>query len=543
VLALQRVAGNRAVAGLLARKPAVAAAPIWTGTVFLPGEENLGRMFALEGASIVERRGKNKRTVGTIAADGRYTLVDEEGNAIAGTGGSVGELVGQVNKHGDAAAGRVSATTGTGEFSLADESGEHTFKIKDGGVYLVSGKRQELVGEVDAGGRYQLKLGEHVRSGSLTDLGPGKVKGSFKLTHGKQVVGQLQIGQDPVPEGLLLLPEGKHLVKDGALYRSGSKTAVGQVRIARSGPKLEHLSLRATYSDDAGKLHDYDLTAAVPGAGSALRLGKGRSWIVSTGARWVEMSAAHTRKGLEMFGGGRVKPKLQALRAAGKLALTDDEIDLMQATAEVESSGYLQCINTWDSDEVSLGFIQYTLAGSLQELIEMAPDAFARYGIRLGGQTTLKRPGLGDVTVKGIQGVSDPQELRSLEWATKFFLAGLDDEIIVAEATKARADIAATQAKLLGSSSAAPQLNSARVVAILLELNNNRPAYVSPVVKRTAARIKDKPQLTVAEVVDVLQEEMEAEYVKYREKHGNGATDEEARQKARNIVTKTAAAF
>ena len=90
----------------------------------------------------------------------------------------------------------------------------------------------------------------------------------------------------------------------------------------------------------------------------------------------------------------------------------------------------------------------------------------------------------------GIEGVSDAKELRGLEWA------------------------------------------------IIFELNNNRPAYVSATVRKTAAEHEKHPAWTEDDFVAALQSVMEQEYVDNNTKGLNGATDEEARQKARNIVTK-----
>jgi len=81
-------------------------------------------------------------------------------------------------------------------------------------------------------------------------------------------------------------------------------------------------------------------------------------------------------------------------------------------------------------------------------------------------------------------------------------------------------------------------LGKAGVKAIIFELNNNRPAYVSATVRKTAAEHKKHPAWTEDDFVAGLQAVMEQEYVDNNTKGINGADDEEARQKARNIVTK-----
>ena len=345
-----------------------------------------------------------------------------------------------------------------------------------------------------------------------------------------------------MPEGILVLPEGKFTVKDGQMTPSGGKRVQGSVTVIRRGAGLEQLTLTARYYEEshiAGYQgwveHETDLAKHVPAAGSVLRVGKGRSWLVSDGSKWIDMSGRQVKKGYELAGGGRVDDTLRALNAAKKISVTADEIDLMQRLSEVESSGYANVINTWDSDVVSLGFMQYTLAGSLQELIAAAPDAFARYGIKLS-KTKLKIKS--GVEATGIEGVSDAKELRGLEWATRFFRAGLDPDVIAAQVKMAQAEFAKLTKDKLGSVSGDAMFQTGRVKAIIFELNNNRPAYVSATVRKTAAEHKKHPAWTEDDFVAGLQSVMEQEYVDNNGSGLNGANDEEARQKARNIVTK-----
>ena len=108
---LQRQIGNRAFAALVARDPA----PSFSGNVFLPGDENVGHSFTVEGTNIVEGAGKARRIVATVDAEGRYTRLDDKGAAIAGGGGSVRDLVGSVSQKGGKTPG-TTATTGSGSF-------------------------------------------------------------------------------------------------------------------------------------------------------------------------------------------------------------------------------------------------------------------------------------------------------------------------------------------------------------------------------------------------------------------------------------------
>jgi hypothetical protein len=526
--ALQRKIGNRAFSALVARAPA----PSFSGNVFLPGDENVGHRFTLEGTDIVEGAGKARRIVATVDAEGRYT--------VPGGGGNVRDLVGSISQKGGAA----TATTGSGSFALWDTDGnKHDFRVKNGGVYATVGKKQELVGDVDVTGRYRVKLGGQVVTGSLTDHGVAAHDIALERTDAKKRTDQLQIGHEPVPEGILVLPEGKFTVKDGQLTPSGGKHAQGSVAIVRRGAGLEQLGLPARYYEEihaAGHQgwieHETDLAKSVPAAGSVLHLGKGSKWLVSDGGKWIDMSGHHVKKGFELAGGGHVDDTLRALNAAKKITVTNDEIELMQRLSEVESSGYANVINTWDSDVVSLGFMQYTLAGALQELIGMAPEAFARYGIKL---STTKLKIKAGVEATGIEGVTDAKELRGLEWATRFFRAGLDPDVIAAQVKLAQGEFAKLSKDMLGSVSGDAMFQGARVKAIIFELHNNRPAYVSATVRKTAAEHKKHPAWTEDDFVAHLQSVMEDEYVDNNAKGINGGSDEEARQKARNIVTKS----
>jgi hypothetical protein len=142
------------------------------------------------------------------------------------------------------------------------------------------------------------------------------------------------------------------------------------------------------------------------------------------------------KRGLARYGGGRLDQTLRDLRHRGILQVTDEEIDLFQRIANVETSGLIQGLNTWDSAVVSIGFMQWTLLyGELQEWISRAPAAFRRYGIELEPSRTYTwKSG----RQKAIVGAATADELRWDGWAQRFYLAGLDPDIIAAEVQLAR---------------------------------------------------------------------------------------------------------
>lgn len=150
---------------------------------------------------------------------------------------------------------------------------------------------------------------------------------------------------------------------------------------------------------------------------------------------------APTAKGLKPSGkklGGakgysqqRLDTTLLDLRAAGKLTVTDEQIDLFQRISNVETGGAITALNTWDSAVVSIGFMQWTLHyGKLQEWIQAAAPAFGRYGIAVDPSATYR---FGRHSVPAIQGARTKGELRCSPWAERFWKAGFDPEIIAVE--------------------------------------------------------------------------------------------------------------
>ena len=124
---------------------------------------------------------------------------------------------------------------------------EHDFTVKDGGVYTKVGKKDELVGDVDVTGRYRVKLGGQVSPARSPTTASRPTTSRSSAADAKKATDQLQIGHDPVPEGILVLPEGKFTVKDGQMSPSGGKHAQGSVTVIRRGAGLDQLTLSARY--------------------------------------------------------------------------------------------------------------------------------------------------------------------------------------------------------------------------------------------------------------------------------------------------------
>jgi len=161
------------------------------------------------------------------------------------------------------------------------------------------------------------------------------------------------------------------------------------------------------------------------------------------GARQPSQQPSRQPPGFRLAGGGRGLAKyaekqrldsvLRGLRQRGLVTVTDDKIDTFQRIANVETGGWIQGINTWDSAVVSSGFLQLTLLhGKLQEWIRRAPSAFQRFGIAVDDHRTYQFPKQ-DKPQPAIVGAPTADELRWDGWAERFYLSGLDDEVIAAE--------------------------------------------------------------------------------------------------------------
>jgi hypothetical protein len=233
------------------------------------------------------------------------------------------------------------------------------------------------------------------------------------------------------------------LVRD--LIERAGQTSPGELTDAAFAVLHPELGGRAIARGEAALIADYqrirrDLVdpALAPGRAAAASAPPVAGGLVPLGGPKVPPGyrVHRSERGLARYSAERLDAKLRALRAAGRLAVTDDEIDTFQRIANVETGGTTQALNTWDSGVVSIGFFQLTLQhGKLQRLIASAPGAFARYGIELDPprRYPFKQPQL------AIKGAATTAELRWNGWADRFYRAGLDDEILVAQVIDGRA--------------------------------------------------------------------------------------------------------
>jgi len=245
-------------------------------------------------------------------------------------------------------------------------------------------------------------------------------------------------------------------------------------------------------------------------------------------------------RGLQRAGGGRIDERLASLARAGRLSVSFDDLDMFQRIANVESGGLVQALNTWDSAVVSIGFLQLTLRyGELQKWIRRASRAFDRYGIAVEATRQYR---FSDGTVPAILGAARAADLRFGAWADRFYRAGLDDDIIVAEVAlglernRAHLDRLRTALKPLPGGfelfmvhySASPYVR-----AVFQEAYNNRPAYARRGASTAVAESLRLRSVTTAEFTTLLLAGIRAAYAVKEEAAKADRIFRETRQGAR----------
>jgi hypothetical protein len=258
----------------------------------------------------------------------------------------------------------------------------------------------------------------------------------------------------------------------------------------------------------------------------------------------------HPRGGYARYGGSRVDQILKQLRDQRMLSITDAEIDTLQRIANVETGGLVQAINSYDSAFMSMGFMQLTIKyndrynpnGKLQRLIQRAPDAFRKYGIELA--TTRykiyagknKETGKPDYYVPlAVQGAPKPDDLRSLEWAERFYAAGLDPAVIIAQAKLALEILKEDKQRIVKTVGGGflPFYDRSPVLrALIHETFNNRPVYLYRALKQAITKATQQGQISPEQFLNLLHTEIRAIY-QQREK-------DTGLKKANNLINKTA---
>ena len=217
--------------------------------------------------------------------------------------------------------------------------------------------------------------------------------------------------------------------------------------------------------------------------------------------------------GYSRYGGGRVYDVLKGLRDSGRLSMSDEDIEMLQRISNVETGGVIQALNSWDSVFMSIGFMQWPIAfDKLQRLIRRAPAAFLKYGIELDLNRRYRiRKKYGDLTPIAIKGAQEPRDLRSLDWAKRFYAAGLDPDIIVEEAKLALEVIQESKSKIqkkVGDGFLPYYNQSVALRALIQETYNHRPAWLYQILKNAMAKVRSMGGADVGTFMDIFRNEL-----------------------------------
>ena len=210
--------------------------------------------------------------------------------------------------------------------------------------------------------------------------------------------------------------------------------------------------------------------------------------------KWQKVSRGYG--GLEANGGGLVKAELTKLRDQNKIQITDDEISILQNIAKVETGGSIQGINTWDSGVLSFGFMQWTLKyGELQDLIKRISNEFKPFGIEIEGTYVFKTNSVPPKShsVPAFKGVTNYNILRGQDWAEKFYKAGLQEPIILAESKKALEQLHAYENRNgLLSTAWNNHFKNPTAISLIFEAHNNLPVAAKNALRNTLTQTKDQ---------------------------------------------------
>ncbi|CAN5904267.1 hypothetical protein BH11BAC7_BH11BAC7_04460 [soil metagenome] len=249
------------------------------------------------------------------------------------------------------------------------------------------------------------------------------------------------------------------------------------------------------------------------------------------------MTLKKKKNGWVVYGGGKTKTKLCELKRKGLLRISSNEIAMLSLVSQNESGGYTSAINNWDSAFMSLGFTQFTARyNTLQNIIRNAPAAFQKYGIELENPEQ-KYPGTNTIKIKGTNGRND---LRSQEWAIKFYNAGLDNDIIIMQVEGARLRFANLLSKC-DPNHYLEQINYKaypNLWAHIYESNNALPAPFTTAMKIALAQAEKNRVKNPAELSDIIVVEFEKAIRNYFTGKKNRAEVEQQVARAQSIRRK-----
>lgn len=184
--------------------------------------------------------------------------------------------------------------------------------------------------------------------------------------------------------------------------------------------------------------------------------------------------------------------------------VSPSRLRVMEAVSSNE--GKLEAINTWDSAFLTFGCFQWTVGtadgdGELPAMIDRlkrnSPQVFQKYFGQFGldvqlspGKPNTLRRGFFTLGGTALKTPQQKQQLRSLDWAYRFWLSGQDDTVRRAEVEHAmdRVDLffRCTEC-LINTRFVGDYVSSEYGVALLLDQHVNRPAHVPATLARAVS--------------------------------------------------------
>ncbi len=290
--------------------------------------------------------------------------------------------------------------------------------------------------------------------------------------------------------------------------RSDNKVFLNDTEVGSLAIQGNYSAMNFTYTLPAGTAQQtIDLMTTLPQTGSFLQIRGSHNLLIMANGKWILGKLDKKSKGYAASYGSvsDLVNTLLRLRDAGTLGLTDEQIRIICGVSLVESSGRVNTINTYDSDYLSMGFVQFTLKGKLQTLIQSAPVAFARYGIELEWDDTKKWAG----GIRAIKGIENADDIRKNPlWIARFYEAGLDDDIIVAQAKQFINndihELLNTEFPKWGIDKNDAFFKDVITLMVIAEIKNNRPNYTGTVVRLARDEKTKNSRMTLTEFHEVL---------------------------------------
>ena len=189
----------------------------------------------------------------------------------------------------------------------------------------------------------------------------------------------------------------------------------------------------------------------------------------------------------------------EALRTLG---LTDSALNVMMAVSENE--GNLDAVNTWDNSFMTFGMFQWTVGAgadpgelaALVQKIKMAnPTIFQAYFGQYGLDIEPVNPISGYFILESnkLKVPAEKEQLRSLEWAFRFWKSGRDPLVQSVQIRHALSRIAVfyrANSYKVNDYYLADLITSEYGVGLLLDNHVNRPGYVKASVTEAMKRAR-----------------------------------------------------